>query len=683
MNLIFQRDHKSIKHLPIAEIPDFTIVTGANGSGKTHFLEALFTGAVQIEGIDQNKIKYYNWGNLVTSDEQALQPRQLEENRNANCQALEAMCKGQVEQLVYMINIQHRQQYPQFPAVSITNEQLLTAATASVKALQENVDSYATPQDWLQIGEEIIKYYINNALINFNYFLNTARQNGTANFTAMTLSGSYVNYSINRDQAIVLEKIIQKSQKIFLALTMEDFLSFYPLVATEQDPFIGSLTGLFAGYVMVRSKNATNMALSTYYDSPAPFLVKEDFLATYGPPPWEVFNDVLTKAKLGFRFREPSADASLPLQVRLQHMISGVDLKFSELSSGERILISLAHFLFFSQDPRQPTAMPEVILLDEVDAPLHPAMTVDLLRIITQVMVGHYGRKVVLATHSPSTVALAPEDSIHVMDATVKTLQKVSRDEGVQSLMVGVPTLSIDTANRRQVFVESQHDVALYDRIAEVARPHLVANVSISFIAAGHEKGGGCDLLTSLVKQLGNAGNKAVFGIVDWDGNRVPEGQLRVLGQNVRHSIENYLLDPVLLGALLLREKSEALNTFVKPDRPLLEGRENYFDLQKFDNERLQRVADVVITALGFSLADLVQVSYVNGCEVQVPQEYLQLRGHNLEERIKTVFPELKRFHQEPKLKQEILHKILEEIPELLPADFVTLLADIQGASNN
>lgn len=114
---------------------------------------------------------------------------------------------------------------------------------------------------------------------------------------------------------------------------------------------------------------------------------------------------------------------------------------------------------------------------------------------------------------------------------------------------------------------------------------------------------------------------------------------------------------------------------------PLLQDRENYFHLRDFDNDRLQRVTDAVATALGFSLIDLISVNYANGRTVQVPQAYLHLRGHDLESKIKTTFLELKRFHQEPKLKEEILHKILEDMPELLPFDFITLLASIQGAA--
>jgi predicted ATPase len=677
MDLIFSQEYKSIKHLPIATLPDFTVITGVNGSGKTHFLEALRKGRISASGTQLGDIKYYNWTSLVPSDEQALQPRQLEDKRNTICYAIIDILEKTYTNILFKI-ADHKRRFPDSYAISITKQQVEEIAVKFNESLK-NGDTSAQYEHLAVAKEQIVKVHIFNAYQSLKSNINKAKSGLPATYNIETSRGQNANLNFDQNTGFVLDYIIKNSQKPFFTLTLKDCLSLYPLVAVEKDPFIGSLNNLFAGYVEARFKNAVNKVLTTDYDKPTAFLTKEEFLAKHGLPPWEVFNSVLTEAKL----REPSPDASISLQARLEHMHSGIEVDFANLSSGERVLISLAHFLFFSQDPRQPTAIPELILLDEVDAPLHPSMIVDLLRTITQIMVGKYKRKVILATHSPTTVALAPEDSVYLMDINTKNLHKVTRDEAVSSLTVGVPTLSINLANRRQIFVESEHDVMVYERITELARTHLIPNVSLSFIAAGHSKNGGCELVISLVEKLTNAGNKAVFGIVDWDGNRSSKNALRVLGESVRHSIENYLFDPILIGALLLREKAPILFAAAQPGLPLLEGTENYFSLREFDNTRLQRIADAMAISLGFTLTDLVSISYANKREVQVPKDYLILRGHDLEDRIKSVFPEVKRFHQEPKLKEEIIHKILEEIPELLPNDFLTLLLGIQNTTAN
>lgn len=51
MNLRFIKQHKSIKDFPAVSIPDFTVITGKNGSGKTHLLEAIKNGSVEVTGI--------------------------------------------------------------------------------------------------------------------------------------------------------------------------------------------------------------------------------------------------------------------------------------------------------------------------------------------------------------------------------------------------------------------------------------------------------------------------------------------------------------------------------------------------------------------------------------------------------------------------------------------------------
>jgi hypothetical protein len=62
-----------------------------------------------------------------------------------------------------------------------------------------------------------------------------------------------------------------------------------------------------------------------------------------------------------------------------------------------------------------------------------------------------------------------------------------------------------------------------------------------------------------------------------------------------------------------------------------------------------------------------------------LPLWFLRIQGHQLESTLKELFPQLKRFHQEPQLKQEILSKIIGDVPELIPKDFVFLFQKIQN----
>jgi len=66
MRLTFINAYKSISSFPETEIPDLVILTGVNGAGKSHLLEAINSGCIQIDSIaatNQTKpIRLFNLG---------------------------------------------------------------------------------------------------------------------------------------------------------------------------------------------------------------------------------------------------------------------------------------------------------------------------------------------------------------------------------------------------------------------------------------------------------------------------------------------------------------------------------------------------------------------------------------------------------------------------------------------
>jgi predicted ATPase len=53
MKLSFVKPYKSITSIPNIEIPDFVVLTGVNGAGKTHLIEAIENGSIQKHQIIQ------------------------------------------------------------------------------------------------------------------------------------------------------------------------------------------------------------------------------------------------------------------------------------------------------------------------------------------------------------------------------------------------------------------------------------------------------------------------------------------------------------------------------------------------------------------------------------------------------------------------------------------------------
>ena len=87
MKLIFNKPYKSMRNLPVVELPDFVVLTGVNGAGKSHLLEALETGAISIEGIPQNQvhgpkpIRRFDSTTLVPQDSASFSGAQISSER--------------------------------------------------------------------------------------------------------------------------------------------------------------------------------------------------------------------------------------------------------------------------------------------------------------------------------------------------------------------------------------------------------------------------------------------------------------------------------------------------------------------------------------------------------------------------------------------------------------------------
>lgn len=159
--------------------------------------------------------------------------------------------------------------------------------------------------------------------------------------------------------------------------------------------------------------------------------------------PWNFINDMLSTFGLSHKVTMPltrAADVinshSIPFQVKL--IIDEEEIEFEDLSSGEKILCALTITVY--QD--QKSIYPELLLLDEIDAFLHPTMIKNLLSVITNIFIQE-NCKVCLATHSPTTVALVPEKSLFEIqkDNTPKKIKKINRSDAINILSEGFITL--------------------------------------------------------------------------------------------------------------------------------------------------------------------------------------------------------------------------------------------------
>ena len=598
MKISSKAKYKSLPPLSNLSLPDFVVLLGVNGAGKTHLLKALadanFTTIVDQNGSHLQRRKLVDANTLAPND-----------------------------------------------AVIITKE----------LAKQSLVDAY-----------NLLHGYKSNKQNNPNFV--------------------FENMTGDPKQHKIFKKLIQDSNKTSIdELSVDDIYEYYPLNDGLEsiDVFNHNFSKLFKHY-HVRLEENRYRAWKNQTDKNVRFLTEEQILQRYGEAPWDFVNKIIKEAKLGYHINSPvNLDIDAPYEFRLVNEISGTEVNFTDLSGGEKVLMSLALSLYNSSFDMD---FPQVLLMDEPDAPLHPSMTKQFLEVIENVFVKGKNVKVIITTHSPSTVALAPEESLYQMNKLDPRIMKTTKDTAISILTSGVPSLSVTYENRRQVFVESKYDVSFYEKIYQKIKNNLVKDISINFISSGVGGNGNCDQVQDVVNKLSGFGNKFIYGIIDWDLKNQETPYVKILGPASRYSIENFILDPLLVSALLLREKIIDRKDFG------LNENQNYTDFQILESAELQNVVDFYISKivdpnnenLDSSLKESV---LINGGKVKIPNWYLITQGHELEVILKTKFPQLQKFRNEPDLKNEIINKIVDDIPGVLSEDFIKLFERIQNYQTN
>lgn len=407
-------------------------------------------------------------------------------------------------------------------------------------------------------------------------------------------------------------------------------------------------------------------------------LPEEQILLELGRPPWEFVNEALASAEFGYRIIPPENKLLKDYHVKVAADDSDTPLDLNDLSSGEKTILRTVLWLYNS---KHNNIFPKLFLLDEPDAHLHPSMTRQFIDVLKNVLVDQFKVRVILTTHSPSTVALAPEDSLFVMSREQPRIRRpASKAEAVGLLTSGLVIVSPGT---RFVLVEGEDDLNFYNAIRDVLADQgpskdqraLKPAPSLVFMPASAGKGsgktaGGKNAVTQWVEKFDAPPLNEIFrGIIDLDGGNTGGPRIRVLS---RYSIENYQLDPaVVFGVLIEEQKAPSLsNIAVTP------GDEHL--LRTLPVSSLQTVVDYVARqiepALGTLTAaekSLVSVTFTSGIELSYPAWMLTKRGHDLLPAYQRVFgqtiitpPKLEKSFRRVRLVPMELAEIMSQLQE-------------------
>lgn len=396
-----------------------------------------------------------------------------------------------------------------------------------------------------------------------------------------------------------------------------------------------------------------------------------------GPAPWDVVNESLKVAGFPYEVVSPLTVGLLDnYELKLKDTSSGIEVRPSDLSSGEQVLLQLILWLFSSS---KEGVFPKLLLLDEPDAHLHPSMTVQFLDVISEVLVRKHGVRVIMTTHSPSTVALAPEGSIFQMERHCPKIEQVTDRAAILSVLTaGLITVSPAT---RFCFVEDEDDVVFYNAVLDLLTDTgpsrdqcaIRPSPSLVFIAASVGSGsnkvaGGSTIVTKWINKLDAPPLTTTFlGIIDRDGGNQPSSRIKVIR---RYSFENYLLDPVNVFGLLLENGSAPAVSGVN----VSSGDEH--TLRTLPAASLQAISDIIVAGVEGAEPTLaggvrVDVEYTNGVRLTIPAWAVEYRGHDLLPVVQQAWGG----HQV--INPPRLVKALRRV-RLIPKELASLYADLQ-----
>ena len=649
MRITLKRPYKSLHPFASDELNDLTIITGKNGSGKTQLLSLLkdivksdISSMIEIEP-KCFKIQYEG---IVKENTLVL-------------------ANGNVTPFLSNLESQYK------------------LLTESVKELYDfliknkfNFDLNNFKKKFSKNNE--YKYLIKKVFLDFPHL--DLQPKTDANRESHTLS-----IWLGSDRKLLflfLTEICQFTHKKVTELNSSDF---YTTPIPERfldkvDLFTSEIETLFYYYARRRDLNRRK-----YFDK------KEDgenneafpdheFIDRFTPP-WVTINNILSENNIDFQFVEIDKKSFSPevlVSVKLHKTQSIQLLSIESLSSGEKLIIGLILKLFTSKYYEKDLSFPDLLILDEPDAYLHPEMTKIMLHILGEIFVKKYGIKVILTTHSPTTIALADESQIYQLTNEANSgLKKLPKDEALKILTGFIPTLSIDYKNHRQVFVESPTDVFYYQALHDRHIQTKSLPYKLYFIANSQGKGNSFQV-QNILKELRRSGNSTSYGIIDWDCENESSDFLFVHGYKERYSLENFLLDPIYIVCLLIEIKAHNVFNEFKISENF-----NQYLLGQETNERIQEISEIFFAAFESKFrsnkydSKKIRIEYLNGKIAEFPEWYLQMQGHELLLKVMEIYPALNNKYTKEGVIQKALTIIMVKCYPFVPMTSINLIEDL------
>jgi len=417
------------------------------------------------------------------------------------------------------------------------------------------------------------------------------------------------------------------------------------------------------------------------------YFTDENFVKHFGVRPWELTNRVLEASGIRYRVNHPTTSyqsLETHFNLRLVDPVDKVEVQVNDLSSGEKIILAIILLLYQTSGEIGLAQMPKLLLLDEVDAPLHPSYTKSLIDILHDQLVVKCGLKIILTTHSPSTVALAPKETTFEIVRNPRQIRSITPSQATQILSAGFVSI---TSSDVIVITESNDDSEYYQQVFAACIEHqLLAEIPLlKFVAASGKnasEGGGHPQVKNWASKLHEIGLERFRGLIDKDSGNVGDQIVNVL---LRYSVENYIYDPLTIAGFLVHKGVSA------PFPSLSLPRMCASELTKLNATQLQTIIDEFCNWLmkesgeaEISESKPVAAHYVGLPELKIPEWWIETNGHEMEALLRARLNPFCSQHQRGALirnnRDEIITFQSKTFPEAISRDLVEIFTRLQSA---
>ena len=439
MRIELNSPYKSIGHLTTEDLPDFAVLIGRNGAGKTQLLGALSEGTAGIPGINADEVELYDMYSFRP-------PNTSLTNRHANQFAnvtADAYLLGQpgVRRPVESAAAIFRR-----CAGDIERDSGSEARHDFERTLRDEIRSLPDFTVFAVGQESPYKAEL------YNEILSPLIPEETQQQRQRRLSSPGPIISFNNNPAALLSAAMKQADKLPHDLTRDDIItaSHY-----QGHTLANSISEVFTAY-KVEQYIWAHKRIETEDVAYADLIAQHR--AEY-PPPWETLRKILSDMRdaagydglFDFEFSDPD-DYELNLgnyeeftfKAEMKNRTTGAEYELDSLSSGEAVLMALCLVSFNRYLGRR---RPKLLLLDELDAVLHPSMVSALVSALKGLFVPE-GTRILMTSHSPMTVAALDEADIFrvAREGDRVKVTRTTKSEAISELSEGLAT--VDTGLR-------------------------------------------------------------------------------------------------------------------------------------------------------------------------------------------------------------------------------------------